>query len=189
VIAAVVLCGGTSRRMGGVDKTAADLAGRSVLDTLLDSLPADWAVICVGEPRDVNRDVVWAREDPPLGGPVAGLAAGVSAALPDANVIVAFAGDQPFAGSTGRDCAAALVDAPADLDGVAARQEDGRLQLLLAAYRRKALTRVLEVAPPDSGVYKALASLQVSGVGAEAHATLDVDTPDDLDDARRRATP
>lgn len=189
MIAAVVLCGGTSKRMGGTDKTAADLRGRSVLDTLLDSLPAEWTVVCVGEPRDVTRDVLWTREDPPLGGPVAGLAAGVRAAAAAADVIVALAGDQPFAGPTGRDCAAALVAAPADLDGVAALQEDGRLQPLLAAYHRAPLSRALDVATPDSGVYKALSSLHVSGVSADAHATLDVDTPDDLDDARRRATP
>lgn len=188
MIAAVVLCGGTSKRMGGVDKTAADLAGRTVLDTLLDSLPADWAVICVGEARDVNRDVAWAREDPPLGGPVAGLAAGVAAAPADADVIVALAGDQPFAGSTGRSCAAALAAAPTDLDGVAALQEDGRLQPLLAAYRRASLARVLEAAPRDAGVYKTVSSLSLTGLDADSHATLDVDTPDDLDDARRRAT-
>ena len=38
-VAAVVLCGGTSRRFGGVDKTAQVLGSATVLDSLLDALP------------------------------------------------------------------------------------------------------------------------------------------------------
>ena len=42
----VVLAGGESRRFGS-DKLAAPLAGTTVLDHLLGSLPQEWAVMCV----------------------------------------------------------------------------------------------------------------------------------------------
>jgi molybdopterin-guanine dinucleotide biosynthesis protein A len=71
----IVLCGGTSARMAGRDKTREVLAGTTVMDFLLDSLPPGWPVICVGEQRETTRLVQWCRESPVGGGPVAGIAA------------------------------------------------------------------------------------------------------------------
>ena len=99
-VAAVVLCGGTSRRFGGVDKTAQTLGSGTVLDSLLDALPPDWPVTCVGVPRPTVRPVSWTREDPPLGGPVAGIAAGLGTV--EAPIVVVVAGDQPLAGAGAR---------------------------------------------------------------------------------------
>jgi len=65
----IVLCGGASRRMGGVDKTRARLGATTVLDRLLDTLPSCWDVVCVGEERPTTRAVTWRRESPPGGGP------------------------------------------------------------------------------------------------------------------------
>jgi len=73
----IVLCGGTSRRLGARDKTRELLGGTTVLDHLLDDLPSQWQVICVGEKRVTHRSVRWCRESPPGGGPVAGIAAGL----------------------------------------------------------------------------------------------------------------
>ena len=73
----IVLCGGTSRRLGGVDKTRESLSGTTVLDYLLDDLPPGWPVVCVGEMRATTRSVQWCRESPAGGGPVAGIAAGL----------------------------------------------------------------------------------------------------------------
>ncbi len=182
-VGAIVLCGGTSRRLGGDDKTAMRLGDRSILETLVASLPTDWPVVCVGDPRELSREVRWAREDPPLGGPVAGLVAGLERC--PTPIVVALAGDQPFAGTTAAACVAALRDRP-ELDGVAARQPDGRLQPLLAAYRREPLASALNSAPHrDAGVYRTLAGLRLDGLAPLGHAVLDVDTPADLDEARR----
>lgn len=184
-VTVIILCGGTSARMGGVDKTAMDLDGRSVLDRIVVDLPDDWPIVCVGEPRPLSRDVTWTREDPPLGGPVAGLAAGLAAG-PDSDVIVTLAGDQPFAGPTAVACAESLRGAQIgpDVDGVAARQDDGHPQALLAAYRREPLARAVSAADPGSGVYRTLSRLEVLTLDSDTRATLDVDTPSDLDDAR-----
>src|SRR5665648_1283701 len=91
----MVLCGGTSHRFGGPDKTRERLAGTTVLDHLLDALPAGWAVVCVGEERDTTRSVRWCRESPAGGGPVAGIAAGLEHL--DTKVCVIVGGDMPFA--------------------------------------------------------------------------------------------
>ncbi|MFB9955140.1 ATP-binding cassette domain-containing protein [Cellulomonas denverensis] len=48
-IAAVVLTGGTARRLGGVDKTGLDIGGRAILDRLLHGLPAGMPVVVVGD--------------------------------------------------------------------------------------------------------------------------------------------
>lgn len=183
-VGAVVLAGGTSRRMGGGDKTALDLRGRTVLDTLVSSLPDEWEIVCVGEPRPLSRDVAWTREHPPLSGPVSGLRAGVDA-LPHAEIVVTLAGDQPFSGGSAASCVAALGEAPSEVDGVAARQPDGRPQALLAAYRRGPLLAALTAAPvTNAGVYRTLSGLEVRGIDVSAASTLDVDTPADLAQAR-----
>jgi molybdenum cofactor guanylyltransferase len=63
-VTVVVLAGGTSRRFGS-DKLAAPLAGTTVLDVLLGSLPAQWPLVVVGSERPVVREVRWVGEDPP----------------------------------------------------------------------------------------------------------------------------
>ncbi|GAB49915.1 molybdenum cofactor guanylyltransferase [Mobilicoccus pelagius] len=182
-VTAVVLCGGTSARMGGGDKTASPLGGGSVLEALLTDLPREWSVVCVGEERPVCREVAWARERPALGGPVAGLAAGL--VLVDTPIVAVLAGDQPFAADAARRTVVALVEAPESVDGVMAAQTDGRGQPLLAAYRTGALRGVIPADPAGSGVHRTVASLRLAQVAVAPCSTLDVDTPDDLDRARR----
>ncbi len=195
-VAAIVLCGGASRRFGGGDKTAALLGDESLLARLVTGLPPAWAVVCVGAERPLPRQVTWTREDPPGGGPVAGLAAGLRAAPTTTSVAVVLAGDQPFAAPAARELADRLGravstagpehddgadDGGADVDGLAARQPDGRAQLLLAAYRASSLRRVLagrEVR--DRGVHATLRGLRVAAVDLGAASTLDVDTAADL---------
>ena len=81
VATALVLCGGGSRRMGS-DKTTATLGGATVLDHLLDGLPADWPLVVVGPERPTRRAVRWTRESPAGGGPVAAVAAGGALEMP-----------------------------------------------------------------------------------------------------------
>ena len=82
---AIVLAGGTGRRMGGASKPDVIVAGRRMLDHVLDELAAQKVpAVVVGPPDlDVPLDsptgVTLVREDPPLGGPAAGIAAGINA--------------------------------------------------------------------------------------------------------------
>src|SRR3954451_21606618 len=74
---AVVLAGGSGRRLGGVDKPALRVGSTSLLDRVLGAVPDASSVVVVGPSRATSRPVTWVREDPPGGGPVAALAAGL----------------------------------------------------------------------------------------------------------------
>lgn len=142
-LGAVVLCGGTSRRMGVADKTALPFGEGTVLDAALEGLPPG-PIVCVGDPRPLRLDgetladatpvIRWAREQPPGGGPVAGLRAGLDAVgahvettyapvtelqdpAPEPNggrieqgIVAVLAGDQPFAGRVAAHLVQALSE-------------------------------------------------------------------------------
>ena len=180
--AAVVLAGGSGRRLGGADKPALELAGRSLLQRVLDGLDPTADVTVVGPERDGVAGVRWVREDPPGAGPRAALAAGLAAV--DRPVTVVLAGDQPW-------IAPAL---PALLGAVAGGapaavvlQADGRRNPLAAAWDTTTLRRALD-APGRSlqDLFADLAVVEVPDLGGWSD---DVDTPDDLAAARRRARP
>lgn len=92
----VVLAGGTAARMDGVDKAGLELGGRTLLEIALDAFSDADEVVVVG-PRTVPtaRPVTFTREDPPLGGPVAGLLAGVDALLHPPALVGVLAVDMP----------------------------------------------------------------------------------------------
>jgi len=182
---AVVLCGGTARRFGS-DKTQALLGDRPLLDHLLANLPSDWPVACVGPPRPTTRDVRWVREDPPGGGPVAALAAALP--LVATPVVVVLGGDMPYAAGLAPDLVARLGAHPA-VDAVAGRDDEGRTQPLLAAYRLEALARALPEPATGTPLMRLLDALRVETVEAHWPLTLDVDTPQDLEAARHRLEP
>jgi molybdopterin-guanine dinucleotide biosynthesis protein A len=188
--AVVVLAGGTSRRMGGGDKTALDLrAGQSVLGHLVSSLDTSVPVVVVGPSRPLERSVTWARESPVGGGPLAGLAAGL-AALPaqsdDATWVVVIAGDQPFAAMA---VPALLAGPQSGIDGVVAVDQDGRAQPLLAAYRRSALAAALSGPVGGRSMHSLLDRLVTRPVEVPPRACLDVDDDAALRRARELAAP
>lgn len=184
----VVLTGGTARRLGGVDKTALDVGGRRVLERLLDDV-GDAPVVVVGVPRDVGRDVLWAREEPPHGGPYAGVAAGVAAGVdahPATETVVVLAGDQPFAGSAVAPLLTALDTAP-EVDAALAAGPDGRPQPLLAAYRLAAVRERLRADVRDRPARDLVRDLRTVVVAVPGPTVLDVDDDTDLRTARRVA--
>ena len=177
-VTVVVLAGGTSRRFGS-DKLAAPLHGSTVLDTVLVSLPHDWPVVVVGPTRDCARPVVWAREDPPGGGPLAGVAAGVGEV--GTGLVAVVAGDMPYAGPALAVLVAALRTAPPEVGAVVAVDAHGVANPLLAAYRVEALRAALPEPTADRPA-KLLLEVAHVEVRVEGPAGRDVDTPEDLDD-------
>jgi molybdopterin-guanine dinucleotide biosynthesis protein A len=184
---AVILAGGGSRRWGGVDKTAARLAGLPVLAHVIGGLPPGMpAIVVAGVDHPVARltdpaRVRWTREEPPGGGPVAGLAA-AAALLPEGTAaVVLLAGDLPFAGSA----VPRLLDrlSGSDVQAVLGIDAQGRPQPLLAAYRAQALSAALTAdgAPPAGrslqGVLRGLRRVLLPVTAEEA---FDLDTPADL---------
>ncbi len=188
--AVVVLAGGTSRRWGGRDKTAALLGGSAVLEHAVTGLAAGAGVgladvVVVAPPDHPARaalpGVRWVREEPSGGGPVAGLAAAVAVLGPGVEVVVVGAGDAPFAGAAVRP----LLDAVTPgLDGSLGTDPDGHDQPLLAVYRVAALRAAL---PPGPGgrLRDVVAALRLARVPVDARAALDLDTPADLAAAER----
>lgn len=106
--AVVVLTGGGSRRMGQ-DKATLDVAGATLLDRTLGGIPAGIDVIVAGPPVAVARSGVrFAQEDPPGGGPVAGLEAALTTVA--APVVVVLATDLPLVGTLPEGLVQALLD-------------------------------------------------------------------------------
>lgn len=180
----VVLAGGGSGRLGH-DKLAAALGRTTVLDTLLGDLAAAWPgvpVTVVGPQRATATSVTWRHEDPPGGGPVAGLARALGGVDPAA-VVAVVAGDHPFA----TPALPLLVAALGEADAAIGVDPSGRDQPLLGAYVAGPLLRAVGAHAAGQSVRGVVGRLTVVRVPLLARWCLDVDTPADLDDARREA--
>ena len=177
-VTVVVLAGGTSRRFGS-DKLGAPLHGSTVLETVVGSLPPSWPVVVVGPRRDGGRAVTWTREDPPGGGPLAGVAAGV--AVVETGMVAVVAGDMPYAGPALLTLVAALRTAPPEVGAVVAVDADGVPNPLLAAYRTASVRQTLPV-PAANRPAKLLLAVPHVEIAVTGPAGRDVDTPADLDD-------
>jgi molybdopterin-guanine dinucleotide biosynthesis protein A len=188
-VAVVVLAGGGARRWGGQNKTAALLGGRSVLEHAVAGARAGVApaatVVVAGPQQAGPAGVEWVREDPPGGGPVAGLAAAVAVLAVPVEVVVVVAGDAPFGGTAVPRLINGLLGDP-DADAAVGVDPDGRRQPLLAAYRLAALLRSLAAVgdPAGAPLRAVLAGLAVAEVPVTEREALDLDTPELLGRAR-----
>ncbi len=186
---AVVLAGGAGRRLGGADKPALRVGGATLLDRVLDACAGAATTVVVGPPRPTGRPVVHTREDPPGGGPLAALAAGLR--WTTAGTVLVLAADLPFVTPA---TVAALLDGVRDAaDGVVLVDAGGRDQPLLAVYRAEALRRGLADLAGEHGELAGLPLRLLTG-GLElvrlsdsgGLATFDTDTWEALATARAR---
>lgn len=139
-VAVVVLAGGSSRRFGS-DKLATPYGATDLLTTVIASLAPVWAVVVVGPPRTVGREVDWVCEEPAGGGPAAALVTGIrSTAAP---TVLTVPGDSPRAGRA----AARLLTGLAEHERVVAY--DDRPNPLWLGLRGAALDRVRAAEPAD----------------------------------------
>ncbi|MGC0415401.1 NTP transferase domain-containing protein [Embleya sp. AB8] len=181
----VVLAGGAARRLAGADKPGLLVAGVSLLDRVLAAAAGAERIVVVGPRRPTAREVVWVREDPPGGGPVAALAA----ALPSvraANVVL-LAADLPFVPAALIDRLVAALEPGAA--GAVAVDADGRDQFLLAAYRTAALRAEVAALARPAGVAlrRVVAPLAPRRIPAGPDAGFDCDTWADVREARARS--
>src|SRR4051795_13298015 len=77
--AAVVLAGGRAARLGGLPKPQPDVGGASMLTPGLTAVDGAAPRVVVGPSQPVPAGVRLVREQPPGGGPVPALAAGLAA--------------------------------------------------------------------------------------------------------------
>ncbi|MFT3832780.1 MAG: molybdenum cofactor guanylyltransferase [Micropruina sp.] len=181
---AIILGGGRSARMGR-DKRALTVGGRSLLAIAVDACASRDAIVVVSPdlPDDVPADrVTRTLEDPPFGGPVAGIAAGM-AALPPAvpgDEVLLLACDLPRVSEIVPVLDAIELAGPAGVDGICLFDAEGYPQYLAGRYRRTALDARLTAVGETRGlpVRRLMAALDVRGLAA-AELTTDVDTPDE----------
>jgi molybdopterin-guanine dinucleotide biosynthesis protein A len=179
----VVLAGGGGRRLGGVDKPGLEVGGSTLLDRVLAVVGDAGTVVVVGPERETSRPVVWAREDPPGGGPAAALAAGLRHV--SAPTVVVLAADLPFLDAA---TVRVLREAAEGADGAVLVDGEGRDQVLTSAWTT---ARLRERATGDLHGKPLRALLRgldpVRLAAPDPRAVADVDTPEDLARARRQA--
>ncbi|MEU9607584.1 NTP transferase domain-containing protein [Streptomyces sp. NPDC048057] len=190
---AVVLAGGGARRLGGADKPALSVGGRPLLDRVLGACRDAVRTVVVGGRRPTGRPVLWAREDPPGGGPLAALDAGMRqlahAPGSEPDVVLVLSADLPFlSGATVRRLVAALDRS--GREGVLLVDADGRDQPLVAAYRPEPLRRELALLATEYGTLAGLPlrllthELDLARTEADPLASFDCDTWADITAAR-----
>lgn len=159
--------------------------------------------VVVGTPDRVPDGTVVVREEPPGGGPVAGIAAGLAAlesvlglrSVDDLELVGVLAGDLPFLTAQHLDeLFVALTSGPTDIerpDVALAVDPGGTANWLCAVWRAEALRRRLDElgAPAGKSVRRLLGEVRQVHVLDETGWSTDVDTPEDLDAARDKADP
>jgi len=178
---AIVLAGGGGSRLGGVDKAAIVIGGRSLLDRALDAVSSAASVVVVGPDRPLPPGVMSASEQPPGGGPVAGIVAGLSSAGREALVVVVLACDVPLVAAADIDVLVSAAMSSA-AQGALFVDSEGRRQPLVAAYRTSALrAAVAALGTARNAAMRELTSrLTLTEIEADAELTLDCDTWDDV---------
>lgn len=197
VSAAVLLAGGRASRVDGAAKPLFEVGGKTLLQHARDAVGASAPVVIVGDESAPVAGAHWTREEPPFGGPAAGVVAGMRALalasspepLPPWTFLLAC--DLPGAAPAVARLTALLPAVAADVDGACLGDGD-RPQWLTGVYRTAALQRCVAAAP-EGGAHLSMAALlapaNLQVVAAPVSETADVDTWDDLDRARRRALP
>lgn len=188
--AAIVVGGGGGERLGGVSKPDLTLGGVRLIDRVCGVLTEACAVGCVAVvPPSVRVPDGVARtlEDPPGGGPLAGIDAGLRAlGVGDDVLVVVVSVDAPGVGAF----LPALLE-PALREGVEGRIVRGGDpepfdQYLMGVYRAASLRRAIDEAVAvygsvrGVGVRRVLRALDVERVSVSADACRDIDTPEDV---------
>ena len=178
---AILLTGGSARRLGGRDKPALEVGGRSIGARAAAAAATAHRLIVVGpSPVGVAADVV-TREDPPGGGPVAAIHTGLS--YVESTWVALLAGDLPFLTAAVLDelrRAAAAVDVALLVDA------DGRDQPLCAVWRAGVLRSVLGAGESMRSLLGAVPPERVERlrIAADPPPWFDCDTEEDLARAR-----
>ena len=189
--AAVILAGGAGRRLGGAAKPLLPVGGRTLLERVLAAVPDAQPRVVVGPPDlGVPRDVVRVSEEPPGGGPVAALAAGLAAVDPPgwAAETAVLAADLPFLTADAIRRLRAELATQSTVDGVVYVDGAGRYQTLCGVWRTEALQAALRGQPHHHGaaLRHLLAGLRIGTVSHDATGPppwYDCDSPEDLDRA------
>lgn len=188
IVDTVVLAGGRSSRMG-TDKALLRKGGIPLLGALVEACRSCRRVVVVA-PEAValaalrefagHDGVTTALEDPPFGGPVAGLGAGLAALPGDADAVLVLACDLAHGPQVARALLGAALDWPEQADALCLVDATGYPQHLAAIYRRLALQGAISALSGirDVSVRRLVANLRFAPVDAPVALAADVDDPD-----------
>ncbi|QIG39854.1 NTP transferase domain-containing protein [Microbacterium sp. 4R-513] len=192
---AILLAGGRATRVDGAVKPLFDVGGRTLLSRAVDAARAAQAhpLVVAAPVLDESLEVEWVADDPPFGGPVAGIVAAFGRSdlwerAPEWTFVLAC--DLPQVGAAVERLASDVVLLPADTEGLCLADASSRPQWLTGVYRTRALreaARAMPHAGRHAPVRELLADLAVAVVAASDDLTADVDTWEDLHRAREAA--
>ncbi len=187
-VTGIVFCGGSGRRLGGVEKPLIEVAGRPLLAWVLERLVKQVATVVLSGAdgpayERFGREMVPDRA--PGEGPLSGLATAEEVATTD--WVFTCPGDTPYLAEN----LVELLAPDAERAGVAVPHDGNRRQnlfLLMRRDRAESLVRFFE-----QGGRAAHRWLDQNGIGATdlsaiAGSFFNVNTPDDLEAWRQRAS-
>ncbi|QKW16870.1 MULTISPECIES: molybdenum cofactor guanylyltransferase [unclassified Micromonospora] len=184
VYAAIVLAGGSARRMGGRDKPALPVGGVPMRERVLAAVADATPRILVG-PGPAPAGVLPTRESPPGGGPVAATAAGMALLEPGVPVVALLAADLPLLTRPAVGDLLRQLDTP-PVDGVCFVDASGRRQTLCGVWRTAALRAALDrlagrhAGAPLRDLLAGLTVREVSWSGGGPPPWFDCDTDGDV---------
>lgn len=187
-VTGVVFCGGSGRRLGGVEKPLIEVAGRPLLAWVLERLYKQVATVVLSGadgPGYARFGCEMVPDRAPGEGPLSGLATAVEFATTE--WIFTCPGDSPYLA----DNLVELLAEDAEREGVAVPHDGNRRQnlfLLMRRDRAHSLVRFFE-----QGGRAAHRWLDENGIGITdlsdiAGSFFNVNTPDDLEAWRQRAS-
>jgi molybdopterin-guanine dinucleotide biosynthesis protein A len=179
---AIILAGGSARRLDGKDKAAIEIGGVTLLDRAIEAAKGAERIVVVGPQRTTAAEVTWIREEPPGGGPVAAIAAALE--LVEEQYCLVLAADLPWIASA----VPLLLMAVAKTD-VAVLTTAGRRNNLAAVWRAAALREAVDSLDEtrDAAVRELLAVVQVTDVPDDDDWGADCDTWSDIEAAQEKA--
>jgi molybdopterin-guanine dinucleotide biosynthesis protein A len=192
---AILLAGGRASRVGGAHKPLFEVGGQTLLARAAAAVAHAGArpIVVAAPALDPSLDVDWALEDPPFGGPVAGIVAALSRTdlwAPEPEWTFVLACDLPRVDAAVKWLAGDIPLLPAGTEGVCLADASSRPQWLTGAYRTAALRRAARALPDagrDAPVRALLDDLAIAAIAAPDDLTADVDTWEDLGRARAAA--
>lgn len=180
--AAVVLAGGSARRLGGRVKPAVPVAGVPMLHRVLAAVASGSPRVVVGPPElPLPAGTVQARERPPGAGPVAALSAGLAAVPAGTPWVALLAADLPLLTASAVTALHRAATAGSG-DGAVFVDRVGHPQWLCGIWRSAALAEVVADAAPAAALRAVLGGLDVVELRHECDPPpwFDCDTDDDL---------
>lgn len=178
---AIVLAGGRGRRMGGETKPLVEVNGEPMLHQVirrLKEMAPHQVVVVAPDSIPVPQWCLQTLEGPPLGGPVAGISAGLGALASDpAELVAVLATDAPWSPTL-----LPLLKRAVTADGAITVTSDGRDQPMPGVYVRDSLVRALATLPTTrhASLRHVLSELDLARVNDPGGYARDFDTPDDI---------